>query len=466
VAAAAGCTSIDYDLLRAHVLAADGEGRVVDLVSGEALDDEQVKQLSRQLLLVAQLETHAQEVKGGRRELMIHIHGGLNAATSSLTTAEKAVRRMRDDPDAPHPIFITWPSGAWSTYADHLVGVRQGERWPWWLGWPTAPFILATDLLRSVALAPRTLIQQWFLDAQVAGKVAFDADLRRSMHDEQYLVPAAVAEGFHVDRGDYERGFWNQAGRFVSYWLSQPPKVVFQVLVLNGLGQGAWEMMLRRTRSLFHSPDEFDLSKPELTDPEAPRRHVRGEKKRLHVFFGELHDQTCGPDAPPAHHCWEITLVGHSMGAFVINEVLANYPDLPVKNIVYMAPACSVRDAEKVIVPYLKRHPGCRFFLLTLHPIAEADEMYGVLPGYDVLPRGSLLEWIDNWYTDPPSHLDRVLGKWLNVIPAIQVFFDVRDRVFIKSFDVGSGSQPQKHGDFNAFAFWHPAFWWDAGLER
>jgi hypothetical protein len=131
-----------------------------------------------------------------------------------------------------------------------------------------------------------------------------------------------------------------------------------------------------------------------------------------------------------------------------------------------MAPACSVRDLEKVVVPYLQRHPLCRFFLLTLHPIAEADERYEVLPWYDILPRGSLLEWIDNWYTTPPSLLDRVAGKWLNVIRAVQTFGDVRGRVFIKAFDVGGDDGPQKHGDFNGFDFWRPEFWWDARTER
>ncbi|MEZ5962721.1 MAG: hypothetical protein R3F56_02630 [Planctomycetota bacterium] len=465
VVLAAACTSLDYELLRPHVLATDHEGRVVDVESEEALEGCALRAHVGKLLTFAQ-EQVAQRGIPAERELLIHLHGGLNPANASLATAQAALRRMQADPSAPHAIFITWPSGAWSTWTDHLLRIRQGERWPRWLGYLTAPLILVTDVAKSIAVAPKTLFYQWYLDARVAGKVAFDVDLSQAMADEPLLVEAAAAAGYHLRRGSYRRGFLTQAGRFVTYWLSQPPKVFFQVFALNGLGQGAWEVMLHRTRALFHAPDEFDLSGPEAGDPRAAARQVEGrDGQRLRAFFDELYVRTCR-DPTEADRCWNITLVGHSMGAIVLNEVLAAYPELPVRNLVYMAPACSLRDLEKVVVPYLEKHSDCRFFLLTLHPIAEADECYSVLPYYDLLPRGSLLEWIDNWYTTPPSMLDRVAGKWLNVVPALQIFKNVRARVYIKSFDVGNGAAPQKHGDFNSFDFWRPEFWWDARTAR
>lgn len=461
-----GCTSLDYAVLRDHVLAADHQGRVVDVETGAVLDDDALRAQVEHLLELARVEVEQRAAVPSERELLIHIHGGLNPASASLATAQASLQRMHADPSAPHPIFITWPSGAWSTWTDHLLYIRQGERWPGWLGWLTAPLIFATDIAKSVVLAPKTLFYQYYLDARVAAKVGFDLDLSQAMADEPLLVQAGLDADYHLQRGTYERGFFTQAGRFVTYWLSQPPKVFFQVFALNGIGEGAWDAMLHRTRALFHSPDEFDLRGPEHGDPAAARRQVEGRgQQRLRVFFDALNVRTCRDDAQPSG-CWNITLVGHSMGAIVLNEVLSTYPDLPVRNIVYMAPACSVRDLEKVVVPYLQRHPDCRFFLLTLHPVAEADECYSVLPYYDILPRGSLLEWIDNWYTTPPGLLDRVAGKWLNVIPALQVFAPVRSQVYIKSFAVGDGRAPQRHGDFNTFDFWRPEFWWDARTAR
>ncbi|HLU38505.1 MAG TPA: hypothetical protein VK081_03915, partial [Planctomycetota bacterium] len=171
--ATGACTSFDYELLRKHVLPTDENGRIVDVESGRALADDDVDALIRDLLQEAQAGATAQARTSGRRELLIHIHGGLNPATASLATAQAALRRMQDDPHAPHAIFIIWPSGAFSTWSDHLLRVRQGVRWPQAPGWATAPFILVSDLASSIAAAPRTLLFQWALDARVAAKVAF-----------------------------------------------------------------------------------------------------------------------------------------------------------------------------------------------------------------------------------------------------------------------------------------------------
>lgn len=51
------------------------------------------------------------------------------------------------------------------------------------------------------------------------------------------------------------------------------------------------------------------------------------------------------------------------------------------------------------------------------------------------------------------------------MIPALWVFGDVRQRVYVKSFGTGGGG-PERHGDFNAFDFWRPEFWWDASTTR
>lgn len=468
-AASSSCKTLDYEHLEKHVLATDVNGRIVDLRSGDALGPgKPIAALLDRLLQNAQEGATACAARAGpgaRRELLIHIHGGMNAAQDSLSSAQAALDRMEADPQAPHPIFLTWPSGALSTYWDHLIAIRQGQRWPEAMGVASAPLVLVSDVASSVAAAPVTLLYQWLLDLRVAGKVAFDWNLDRATADEEALWKVAQDAGYHVSRGSYSRGWLSQFGRFVSYWLSQPPKIVFQILFLNGLGQGAWEVMLHRTRSMFHGPDEYALSSDQRGKPAELRAHVEDTKARLHAFFDRLALETCAADAD-GKPCWDITLVGHSMGAIVINEVLTTYPNLPIRNIVYMAPACSVRDAQKIVVPYLRRHLDARFFLLTLHPTAEADEKFSVLPWYDLVPRGSLLEWIDNWYTTPPSHADRTLGKWLNVIPAIHVFADVRERVFLKSFTVGGEPAPERHGDFNDFAFWKPSFWWDEGTTR
>src|SRR4029077_12548648 len=105
---------------------------------------------------------------------------------------------------------------------------------------------------------------------------------------------------------------------------------------------------------------------------------------------------------------YSITLVGHSMGAIVSNEMIKRHPELSFDRIVYLAAACSVRDCQDSVVPYMlaqkaKNHP-VQFYNLSLHPIAEVSEALGGDPGpvslgglgktaagVILVPRGSLL---------------------------------------------------------------------------
>jgi hypothetical protein len=133
-----------------------------------------------------------------------------------------------------------------------------------------------------------------------------------------------------------------------------------------------------------------------------------------------------------------------------------------VRNVVYMAPACSIAEAEEALVPFLRKNPEARFYLLTLHPIAEAEEV----EGWDIPSRGSLLEWIDLWFDAPEHPLDRRLGKWINAVSALNVFYSVRTQVTIKAFSVEGDSKPQKHGQFNEGPFWQLKTWRHDGIEH
>jgi len=167
---------------------------------------------------------------------------------------------------------------------------------------------------------------------------------------------------------------------------------------------------------------------------------------------------------------YDVTVIGHSMGTIVLNEFIRNYetyPNLKIKNIVYMAPACSIRDFERSIIPYLSSERGkdAHFYLLTLHPWNDAQESNVA----GLIPRGSLLEWIDNFMTTPSTPMDRTLGKWENIIQATHIIPDnVRSRVYIKGFPVGDNWEdgPQTHGEFDDFRagdlkrrFWDKSFW-------
>jgi hypothetical protein len=132
------------------------------------------------------------------------------------------------------------------------------------------------------------------------------------------------------------------------------------------------------------------------------------------------------------------------------------YPELHYENIVYMAGADSIRHTFNGILPYMRRteNQTTTFYNLTLHPQAEVEEV----SGYGFLPRGSLLVWIDSFFSTPETHYDRTVGRWDNLLPALgEIPGDLRPRVKIKAFDQDSAIA--HHGDFSQYEFWSTQFW-------
>jgi pimeloyl-ACP methyl ester carboxylesterase len=159
------------------------------------------------------------------------------------------------------------------------------------------------------------------------------------------------------------------------------------------------------------------------------------------------------------NHEFRVTLIGHSMGAIVLNELIRTYDQIEYDDIVYMGAAASIRDLIRVVVPYLQRHPSARFYNLMLHPRIEAWE----LTWHGMVPSGSLLEWVDEMYEPPKTMLDRTLGKWRNLRLAKHLLdLDSQKQMVFKVFG-GNADKPRMHGEFNDAdtCFWNPWFWVD-----
>jgi hypothetical protein len=161
------------------------------------------------------------------------------------------------------------------------------------------------------------------------------------------------------------------------------------------------------------------------------------------------------------------------MGTIILCEMMRRWPTLPYTDVVFMAAACSIREFEIGVLPVLNR-PGStvRFYNLSLHPDAELRE----INAGDLPHRGTLLNWIDNFYTTPETWMNRTLGKWSNIIPAAHLIpRSTRPRVTLKAFGLGRnpdpppGSRtrgvaigtpgPQRHDDFIEYEFWNEGFW-------
>jgi pimeloyl-ACP methyl ester carboxylesterase len=381
-----------------------------------------------------------------RRPLFILVHGGMSKPGSALDHNIKLVDSIRDA--GYHPLFINWDSALWSAYLDHLVSLRYGERAPLLWGWITSPFIAVGDLAHGAFSAPVVWGAMW-ADQRKARRSYTDwhqklvYDSLRTHSGEPGHIRISMMEGDH------------RIPTPLHLPLLVPTRLVIAPMV-DGIGSAAWSSMHRRTKTMFHSEAEFD------GHGSAP----------LHLSFAPatgavsiLMDSVSAVVRTDTAR--RIVLVGHSMGTIVLNEVLRRYPDLPVTDIVYMAAACSVRDFMESVIPFLEQHPSTQFYNLTLDPRADAAE---VNRG-GIAPRGSLLEYIDDYLAEPETYLDQTLGKFTHILVSHHVIPNsVRGQVHIKAFGIydeanpGYGAnrrKPMKHGEFNDpdVPFWRRDFW-------
>ncbi len=503
------CTSLNDEILSVaerHTIMANPEGQLVSVRDHTTpLSAQESKELmtsiSNELKEYVEASDGSQPVK-----VLFFIHGGLNQSKQSILRAgcwTHAIMTNADelpdckkarptgepalDTDGYFPIFVNWRSWLASTYAEHLVATRQGERWNAALGWGTAPFVLFADLGRAITRAPLVWIQQGRsgLDTYRGTPPFDDKDvvfkhyerLKEHMDDpgEQIHISIGEDEGPPGILGDlandnnldryYNRqkpdGSWVEgATGFATTVITLPTKLVASPLI-DGTGKPAWDMMNRRTELLRRQPQEYD----DLVNGEVYPPRTGALAQFLDFFIKEFPHSEAG-ESPV-----EVTIIGHSMGTIVANWMVADYGEkLNLKNIVYMAAAAKMSDFERAVIPYLASPAGqdTEFYNMTLHPRAEVRERNVGLGTrqLDLAPRGSLLVWIDNYLSNPESFLDRTLGRWDNIVVAPHIFpEDIRCRVHIKAFGVlgwhhqADPSNPQKHGEFTDGAFWRNAYW-------
>ena len=178
-------------------------------------------------------------------------------------------------------------------------------------------------------------------------------------------------------------------------------------------------------------------------------------------------------EAQEQNHCKRVSLVGHSMGAMVLDRGLREFPGIRYKDIVYMAAACSIQDFYDTAIPYLERPENRKteFYGICLNPRAEdRDISFG-----ELVPRASLLVWIDNFLGHPQSFTDRRLGMFENAMLASRMFPPrLQNRLHFTALATGPGVKQydryghltpefDEHGQFGDTAFWNPRLYKEPG---
>ncbi len=387
------------------------------------------------------------KVQASGKDVAIIVHGGLERPRRTLDVSAKLWGKIREHY---YPIFVVWDSWL-SAYPEQLLLVRSGRYSRW--GPITSPLFLAGDFLTCLG--------------RVIGLIPSQCrclSVGSRFHDDRAIHIAQTVRGnpgnVQVAPPQYRsREFWSigSPSRAV-LWLVQFPIRILTAVVINGLAPRTWQNLQRRARAMFRAPQEFDAV---VAGPEAVADGTKFERPTgaMAVLTDHLAETVKSAKRPI-----KVTLIAHSMGSMITNEFVEYAGDrLSYDSIVYMAPACSVREFADAVVPVLERDQHAKAYVLTLHPKVEVNEK----TGWGFCPRGSILEWIEGFLDPPQAHLDRMLGKFENVMRALHIFPDgVRERIHIKafSFDANDPEQPKpfKHVHFNDqdVEFWERRFWW------
>ena len=437
--------------------------------------------------MIADLKAHAPPGKDGKRHILVFIHGGMNEKQGALARSA----RLSSCPELTneyYPIFIDWNSAPLSTYWEHLVWVRQGQHEKF-IGPITAPFYLLADIARGVTRAPGVWAQM--INYQLQGP---ESPAKEKSHDRMRVALSHEAVKYQqkIEGGpevtqkaarDLSPETPGMKAESLVHTMFYPAKMVTSTLI-DTIGTGAWDMMVRRSEELFNAPTRWHLLKPEqrqelerywqkynrrepLSDYELKRISqiessylARSRQGAVELFLREL-----AKELGPEKHRYSIILVGHSMGAIISCEMVRRHPELPFDDIVFLAAACTVKQCEDTVIPYLRTNRQAQFYNVTLHPYADIRESTSdtLGPACVLVPRGSLLEWLDAFFTNPSTREDRMLGKWRNAITSPGIFPpDVARQVHLKMFAYGDNSVPQRHGAFAseklATRFWMKDF--------
>ncbi|MBK8250014.1 MAG: hypothetical protein IPK85_21875 [Gemmatimonadetes bacterium] len=464
-----------------HLIYVDGDGgmrRALDTaetrgtwrVTGEVLDDSSARQVVGTLMENLRASAHD--------TITVYFHGGL--VTNHSARVDAAALGAQLEREGHFPLFVGWDSGWLPTLGDHVTSVRQGQVWSPLAGWLSAPFIIAADLGRAVTRAPLGMLQQ-AADYCATWRGALSDSVRRARGDHacptfsdevrarRVNVRRALdreergesLDSLRLTLGDYHSTFPRTLGRTVSAYATAIPKALVTGPLVDGFGAGTYENMLRRTQTMFRRREDM-----------ARRSTVTGYRPptgATAILMDSLAAHMASRCAVPTNCRAQLNLVGHSMGAIIAARVLQEWPQLHVHKLYFLGAAATVADLERTVIPYMRRHEETRFYNGMLHPRIEVGEAQWL--ALDLVPRGSLLEWIDDHLTSPETPLQRTAGKWENMAAMEYVFPpDVRGRVILKGFgfrDPRDRDQPflfkglHGHGAFDdrEFRWWRDRTW-------
>ncbi|MGH7231806.1 MAG: hypothetical protein ACREJU_10680 [Nitrospiraceae bacterium] len=444
-------TEEEKQTLPQHYILVDRDGFALDR-KGNALSTEGLQQDLTDTIL-AGLKTRAKQLHEENEQskcqiltdcppmrVLVFVHGGMNGYKADFKRIRGLVERdpgemkpaiLHAAHSTYYPIFINWNSDLPDSIKDDLFFIRAGEREADWYTALTWPFLLIGRLAGSVASLPVSMghtgrnIKEGFKGAIEQGDSKACAVADVIAHSPLFLINAATTP------------------------------------LLEGFGRPGWHIMKRRAELSI-------ASRLEKNDHRSMEGAVRTLIKTIRQPILQL--------TVDHQIAVEITLVGHSMGSLILNRLLAVLEQqgglIPIQHIIYLAPAASIEELDEMVFPFLVSHRETKFWLFTLNRRDEAREI--PQPLAILLPRGSLLAWIDTFLEPVGAVGDKTLGSIRNVnnyyqpeplpfTPQREVFRERtinwnhnaagQIRVFETVRDLNQKNRIEEHSDFSAPRF-------------
>jgi hypothetical protein len=379
----------------------------------------------------------------------IVIHGGNETPTKTVAESNDLIPLMLSE--GYYPIFIHWDSFILGAYLEQTFRIRSGKvrDYAWFTGFLCVPCDVVAGLARVL---PSITSQMSLVRCRRAG---YRFSTMRTKKLRSFESPRPNVEVMPGNMKRKERWFRRLWMAVMLPWQSMVIAPLFNIVVPH-----AWRNLLRRTECMFRTPREFDpnVRTSDYSQPVGNKFCPQeGAMARFLRALGET--VAVNPDVKI-----ELDVISHSMGGMIVNEIVRTAPELPYRNLVYMAPACSIRHFAESVAPVLadeERTSEVNAWVLTLNPKVESLE-----GGWDrfYTPIGSVLEWLEGFLTPPNSYLDRFLGKWDNVLSALHIFKDpARQRLHVKGFPYNPNKrvEPWRHVQFNDIEtkFWREEYW-------
>jgi len=438
--------------------------------------------------------------------VVVFVHGGMNPYAASMKRLlDKNLMGALAASNC-YPIFVVWNSGPFSAYGEHLLYIRQGEKKPLYVGIPTLPLVFASDLARGIARLPVTLFGRFYSDAFTT-ELRSDSELAKITGDSrtarwenfESLIHEEIPNTYHPPKKEgHARSVVDRSVHFTEYIVTLPTKII-SLPLLDGMGSEAWNIMLRRTRTMFEPTASYEISQmvKNLDRPDMVRSN---ELKTVHRWLNPVADDDAlsktnaqggamdffGEKVASWSTNYAFEFYGHSMGTIVLNQLFRNQPDIQTERIGYLGAACSIEDFKTALFPYLTVHTNAQFYSLSLHRERERDEypLAGLRVVFlrDLISRGSLLNWVDDILAKPNTISDRTLGSWENITRALpDVPPDLREQTHFRGCNIEASApvrvdnalsrlsgqrEPQVHSDFTKAIFWSTNFLWPAGVNH